>query len=106
MVDGGNGAAGSYMNEVAKRAGFQMIPLFLEPDGNFPNHHPNPMIRENREAARKKILDTGADLGFLFDGDADRVVILDNKGEMIVSGVVCSVIAHALLEKNPGKTIA
>ncbi len=106
VVDGGNGAAWAYMQEVAEKAGFQMIPLFLEPDGNFPNHHPNPMLRENREHARNKILETGADLGFLFDGDADRVVILDSHGDMIVSGVVCSVIAHALLEKSPWKTIA
>jgi phosphomannomutase len=106
VVDGGNGAAGSYVNEVAKKAWFDMVPLFLEPDGNFPNHHPNPMLYENRIAAEKKILETKADLGFLFDGDADRVVILDNKWKMIVSGVICSVIAHALLEKNPWKTIA
>jgi phosphomannomutase/phosphoglucomutase len=56
-----------------------MIPLFLEADGHFPNHHPNPMLRENREYAKNVILESNADLGLLFDGDADRVVILDSR---------------------------
>lgn len=89
-----------------KKAGIDTIPLFLDPDGNFPNHHPNPMIRANREAARQAVLDTSADMAFLFDGDADRVVILDSHGEMVVSGVICSIIADALLRLDPGKTIA
>lgn len=105
VVDGWNGSAGSYMKDIAERAWFEMIPLFLEPDGNFPNHHPNPMLPENREFARKKILETWADLWMLFDGDADRVVLLDNKGNLIVSWVLCAIIADALLEKDPGKII-
>ncbi len=58
VVDGGNGAAGAYMQEVALKVGFEMVPLFLEPDGNFPNHHPNPMLRENRVHTREKIIET------------------------------------------------
>lgn len=106
VADGGNWAAWAYMTKIAERAWFNMIPLFLEADGNFPNHHPNPMLRENREHAKNTILESNADLGLLFDGDADRVVILDSRWEMIVSWVICSVIAHALLEKHPWKTIA
>jgi phosphomannomutase/phosphoglucomutase len=67
------------MTKIAERARFNMIPLFLEADGNFPNHHPNPMLRENREHAKNAILESNADLGLLFDGDADRVVILDSR---------------------------
>ena len=105
VVDGGNWAAGSYIEAIAEKAWFQMIPLFIEPDGNFPNHHPNPMLPENREAARKKIIETGADIGLLFDGDADRVVVLDNRWNLVVSWVLCAVIAAALLEKSWGKSI-
>jgi phosphomannomutase len=78
-----------------------MIPLFLEPDGNFPNHHPSPIEAQNREHARLKLLEEGADMALLFDGDADRCVVLDNTGEMIISGVISVVIADALLKKNP-----
>jgi phosphomannomutase len=88
------------------KAGINIVPLFLERDGNFPNHHPNPMLSVNREHAKQAVLDTGANMAFLFDGDADRVVILDSRGEMVVSGIICSIIADALLRANPGKTIA
>ena len=55
------------------------MPLFLTPDGNFPNHHPNPMLEKNREDAKRAIRETGASLAFIFDGDADRVVVLDEQ---------------------------
>lgn len=53
VADGGNGSAGSFMTRLAERAGFKIIPLYLEPDGNFPNHHPNPMLEKNRADAKK-----------------------------------------------------
>lgn len=89
------------MTRLAERAGFRMIPLFLDPDGNFPNHHPNPMHDKNREDARQALLDNQADIAFVFDGDADRVMILDDAGEVLTSGIISSVIASALAKKYP-----
>ncbi len=65
------------MSAIAERAGFTLIPLFLEPDGNFPHHHPNPMLEKNREDAKNALIEKHADIAFIFDGDADRVVVLD-----------------------------
>lgn len=81
------------MTRLAERAGFRIVPLFLEPDGNFPNHHPNPMHEKNREDARQALLRESADIAFVFDGDADRVMILDDTGEVLTSGIISSVIA-------------
>jgi phosphomannomutase/phosphoglucomutase len=78
-----------------------MIPLFLEPDGNFPNHHPNPMHEKNREDARKTLLQNHSDIAFIFDGDADRVMILDDMGEVLTSGIISSVIVSAIAKKYP-----
>lgn len=105
VCDAGNGAAGAFLEAFAEKAGFEMIPLFLEPDGDFPNHHPSPIEAKNREHARQKLLEEGADLALIFDGDADRCVILDETGEMIISGIISVIIAHSLLEKYPGKKI-
>lgn len=102
VADGGNGAAGAFMTRLATKAWFRMIPLFLEPDGNFPNHHPNPMHEKNREDARQALLRESADVAFVFDGDADRVMILDDTGEVLTSGVISSVIVSALAPKYPG----
>jgi phosphomannomutase len=101
VADGGNGAAWAFMTRLAERAGFTMIPLYLEPDGNFPNHHPNPMLAKNREEAREIVLRGDADFAWCFDGDADRIMIVDDRGEVVTSGVISSVIAKALSEKYP-----
>lgn len=106
VVDGGNGAAWAFLEKLMSKAWIDIVPLFLDPDGNFPNHHPNPMLEKNREHAKQAVLDTGANMAFLFDGDADRVVILDSSGEMVVSGIICSIIADSLLRADPGKTVA
>jgi phosphomannomutase len=101
VADGGNGAAGAFMTRLAEKAGFRMVPLFLDPDGNFPNHHPNPMHEKNREDARQALLANQADAAFVFDGDADRVMILDDTGEVLTSGVISSIIVAELATKYP-----
>jgi phosphomannomutase/phosphoglucomutase len=101
VADGGNGAAGAFMTRLSEKAGFRMVPLFLDPDGNFPNHHPNPMHEKNREDARQALIENQADAAFVFDGDADRVMILDDTGEVLTSGVITSVIATELSTKYP-----
>lgn len=89
------------MTRLAERAGFHMIPLYLEPDGNFPNHHPNPMLEKNRADAKNTLLESHADLAFIFDGDADRVMILDDTGELMTSGIISSIIARVMLAQFP-----
>ena len=101
VADGGNGSAGAFMTRLAEKAGFRMIPLFLDPDGNFPNHHPNPMLEKNRADAQKTLLENHADVAFIFDGDADRIIVLDEKGEQVNSAVISAIIADAIIEREP-----
>lgn len=102
VVDAGNGAAGAFIETLQEKTRFELIPFFLEPDGNFPHHHPNPIIAKNREDARVKLLETHADIAFIFDGDADRIMLLDERGEVVSSGIIASIIAKQLLRVNPG----
>lgn len=101
VVDGWNGVAGVFMKRLSEKLGCRLIPLFLDPDGNFPNHHPNPMLEKNRETARQTLLKEKADIAFCFDWDADRVMILDNKGDVITSGIISSIITKKLIKKYP-----
>ncbi len=101
VADGGNGVAWIFMSALAERAGFALIPLFLEPDGNFPHHHPNPMHEKNRQDAKDALLFESADVAFIFDGDADRVILLDETGAQINSAIISTIIAESLLEKYP-----
>lgn len=103
VADGGNGVASVFMSALAERARFTLIPLFLDPDGNFPNHHPNPMLEKNREDAKQALLGNHADIAFIFDGDADRVILLDETGEQVNSAIISAIIAESILEKNPGR---
>lgn len=89
------------MSRLATKAGFRMIPLFLEPDGNFPYHHPNPMHEKNRADAKLALLENRADAAWVFDGDADRVMVLDDTGEVLTSGVISSIIVDELSAKYP-----
>ncbi len=102
VADGGNGSAGAFMTRLSEKAWFTMIPLFLDPDGNFPNHHPSPIEAKNREDARNKLLSQNADVAFLFDGDADRVILLDEQGNMVNSAVISAAIADKLMKENQG----
>jgi phosphomannomutase len=102
VADWGNGSAGAFMTRLAERAGFKMIPLYLDPDGNFPYHHPNPMLEKNRLDAKNALLENHADLAFIFDGDADRVMVLDDTGELMTSGIISSIIARVMITQFPG----
>jgi phosphomannomutase len=79
VADAGNGSAGVFMEMIREAMGFTLIPLFFDPDGDFPHHHPNPMMEENRRDARRELLETHADIAFIFDGDADRIMLLDEE---------------------------
>lgn len=101
VADGGNGVAGAFITRLSEKAGFTLLPLFLEPDGNFPHHHPNPMLEKNRQDAKDLLIEKQADAAWIFDGDADRIMILDDTGVLLTSGIISSVIATGLSEKYP-----
>lgn len=101
VADGGNGSAGAFMEKLADKFGFNLAPLYLTPDGNFPNHHPNPMLEKNRNDAKTALIENQADAAFIFDGDADRIMILDDQANMITSGIMSSVITAELAKKYP-----
>ncbi|MDD2486830.1 MAG: phosphomannomutase/phosphoglucomutase [Candidatus Gracilibacteria bacterium] len=105
VADAGNGVAGVFMEKLAERLGIDMIPLYFEADGNFPNHHPNPIERENMQDLLNKVISENADLGVAFDGDADRMYICDEKGDIWSGTITTAMIAKTILQKNPGKKI-
>ena len=83
VIDSANGMSGLYMPPVLERLDIDAVPYFLELDGTFPNHEPNPLLPENREFIMRKVLEHGADLGIAFDGDADRCFFIDDAGEFV-----------------------
>jgi phosphomannomutase len=93
------------MQALADRLGFKLIPLYFEPDGNFPNHHPSPIESKNMRDLQQKVRETGANIGVAFDGDADRAVMCDESGEIISASITLSAISELFLTKNPGKKI-
>jgi phosphomannomutase len=105
VVDAGNGMAGMIIPEVFKYLKCELIPLYFELDGSFPNHPASPIEPENVADLKAKIKETGADLGAAFDGDADRVFLIDENCRTLGGDMVTALVAKALLKKNPGSTI-
>jgi len=105
VVDAGNGMAGLIIPELFKHLPCKLIPMYFELDGTFPNHPASPIEPENVADLKKKIKETGAELGAAFDGDADRVFLIDEKCQTLGGDMVTALVAKALLKKNPGSTI-
>jgi len=105
VVDAGNGAGGPVAEEIYKRLGFEVVPLFCEPDGRFPNHHPDPTIPENLEAMISKMRDVSADLGIAFDGDADRIGVVDSEGNIIWGDQLMIIFSRDMLSRHAGAKI-
>ena len=103
--DCGNGAAGPSVNEVCMRLPSNHKVLFPEVDGTFPNHHPDPTVPENLEDLVSMVLERGADLGIAFDGDGDRIGVIDDKGRVLWGDQLLTVLAEDVLKENPGATI-
>jgi phosphomannomutase len=103
--DAGNGAAGEIMTELSKRIDAQHILLFADIDGDFPNHHPDPTVPKNLEDLIKVVLDEGCDLGIAFDGDGDRIGVVDNEGEIIWGDQLMVFYAREILKTKQGATI-
>jgi phosphomannomutase/phosphoglucomutase len=105
VVDGGNGCFGIVGPKLLKRIGANIIELYCEPDGNFPNHHPDPTVEKNMLDLSKKVKEERAELGIGFDGDADRIGIVDEKGEILWGDQLLMIFARDILKYNPGATI-
>lgn len=105
VVDGGNGAGGLLCAEVLRQAGATVIPLFCEPDGRFPNHHPDPVIPENCTALAAKVVAEGADFGVGLDGDADRLGVVDETGRLMYGDQILAIFARSVLATHPGQPI-
>ncbi len=104
-VDAGNGMGGLVVPEVFSGLPVDLVELFFELDGSFPNHPANPIEPENLVDLQAAVTDSGCDLGLAFDGDADRMFCVDEAGRPINPSLVTAVIAGTLLERNPGATI-
>jgi phosphomannomutase len=101
VVDGGNGMAGPILGDL----GLELDEMYFEPDGEFPDHEPNPLLPENRELIEGRVRAAGADLGIAWDGDADRCFFIDGEGAFCDGDFVCALLARAALAAHPGATI-
>ncbi len=105
VADAGNGMAGKLIPYLFKNLPIKIIPLYFDLDGSFPNHVPNPLIEENNIDLIKKIKDIKADMGICFDGDADRMFVIDDKGRFVSGTITSALLSRYFLQKYPGETI-
>ena len=105
VLDAGNGVAGLVAPELYSRMGIEVEKLFCEPDGRFPNHLPDPTLPENLKHLVQKVNDTSADLGIAFDGDADRIGVVDRRGKIIWGDQLLIIFSRDLLKRHPGAKI-
>jgi phosphomannomutase len=105
VVDGGNGMAGPVAGPLLEGFGLDLIETCWTPDGNFPEHEPNPLLPENRQFIIDRVLAAGADLGIAWDGDADRCFFIDETGRFVDGDFLTALLAESLLAKTPGQTI-
>ncbi|MFN3695894.1 MAG: phosphomannomutase/phosphoglucomutase [Pseudobdellovibrio sp.] len=105
VIDCGNGAGGSVVRKLFNTVGLQPEILFEEPDGRFPNHHPDPTVEENLVDLARKVKETGAVVGIGFDGDADRIGIVDHNGKMIYGDELMTIFARSVLKEKAGEKI-
>ncbi len=104
-VDGGNGMAGVMAGPLLERLGLQLDAHYWVPNGDFPDHEPNPLLPENREFIVERVRSSGADLGIAWDGDADRCFFIDDEGSFVDGDFLTALLAEALLARVPGATI-
>ena len=105
VVDGGNGMAGPMVGPLLERLGLTLIAAYWQPDGNFPDHEPNPLLPENREFITREVVRTGADLGIAWDGDADRCFFIDETGMFVDGDFLTALMSESMLRREPGGTI-
>lgn len=104
-VDCGNGPTGMFSPQILKRLGAEVIALFTEPDGRFPNHHPDPTVEANLADLKRAVAEHGCDLGIAYDGDGDRIGVVDERGQVLWGDKLMVVLSRALLAVAPGAAI-
>ncbi len=105
VVDGGNGMAGPMVGPLLEHLGLDLVKTYWQPDGNLPDHEPNPLLEENREFIMRAVLEQEADLGIAWDGDADRCFFIDDTGSFVDGDFLTALLAEAMLRKHPGSTV-
>ncbi len=105
VLDAGNGLSGTYIPAVLKKLGVEVVGLYLESDGTYPNHLPNPEDPETTKDLEAKVVEVGADLGLGFDGDSDRCGFIDDHGHHIAADRLLALLARDLLSRHPGASI-
>ena len=105
MLDGGNGMAGEMVGPILDGLPLDQEQFYWEPNGDFPDHEPNPLLEENRKFIIDKVTDTGADLGIAWDGDADRCFFIDDTGRFVDGDFLTTLLAESILRKDPGAAI-
>jgi phosphomannomutase/phosphoglucomutase len=105
VVDAGNGTGGVVAVPLFRRMGAEIIDIFCEPDGRFPNHHPDPTLPEAMNTLVAKVRETGAELGIAYDGDADRIGVVDDAGGIIWGDQLLIVFARDILPSRPGAAV-
>jgi len=105
VIDSGNGTGGIVAVPLLRRMGAEVIDIFTEPDGRFPNHHPDPTLPEVMEKLIAKVRESGAELGIAYDGDADRIGVVDDEGRIIWGDQLLIVFARDILPSRPGAAV-
>jgi phosphomannomutase len=105
VQDGGNGMAGPMVGPVLDQLPIEQVQTYWTPDGEFPDHEPNPLLPENRTFIVKKVLSEGAELGIAWDGDADRCFFIDDTGRFVDGDFLTALLAESILSKEEGALI-
>src|SRR5262245_56209448 len=105
VVDAGNGVAGMFAPELLRRLGCEVVELFCESDGTFPNHLPDPEMEENVRDLIQKVQEVRADIGIAYDGDADRMGVVDERGRRHEADLILALLARDLLSRHPGAEV-
>ncbi|HET7573552.1 MAG TPA: phosphomannomutase/phosphoglucomutase [Solirubrobacterales bacterium] len=105
VVDGGNGMGGPMVGPILEKLPLELEEMYFEPNGEFPDHEPNPLLEENRRMIMERVRASGADLGIAWDGDADRCFFIDGSGEFCDGDFICALLARSVLRRDPGATI-
>jgi phosphomannomutase len=105
VLDGGNGMAGPMVGPLLDLFPLEQVRTYWEPNGEFPDHEPNPLLPENRQFVIEKVRETGADLGIAWDGDADRCFFIDDTGEFVDGDFLTAMLAESIVRKEPGALV-
>lgn len=105
IIDCGNGTTSLFAEDIYKKTGMEIIPLFCESDPSFPNHHPDPAVEDNLTILKQKVVELGADIGIAFDGDGDRVGFVLENGKYIEADKFMIIVSRYLLPRSQNKRI-